>query len=158
VALHIEGDVPFNVTHGDLCPIGSQQDSLFSAETISVHKADLVTSSRDNIGAAQRSQLLGMRFAQHSVQISSTPLSALPLTYVGHSPICHVTVHNSYVHIDQGVCARISRLAGKAALTVIDHRKFAYWLGGVASAHRRASLSIRPSGRAGVNPSPVASA
>jgi serine/threonine protein phosphatase 1 len=134
VAMHVEGDVPFNVTHGDLHPIGSRQDSLFGDETICVHKADAITSSRANICIALKSDLLGLRFAQHSVQISPTPLAKLPITYVGHTPVEHVTVHNSYVHIDQGVGARQSKRAAPATPTVLDHRKFAYWLGGVATA------------------------
>jgi serine/threonine protein phosphatase 1 len=136
LALHVAGDVPFNATHGDLWPIGSRQQSLLSAETICVHSADLVTSSRHNIGSALKADLLVLRFAQHSVQVSPTALSELPITYVGHSPMRHVTVHNSYVHIDQGACARHARPDERPTLTVLDHREFAYWLGGVATARR----------------------
>lgn len=134
VAMHVENDVPFNVTHGDLHPVGSKQGNLFIDETICVHKADTLTSSRVNIGIALKSDLLGLRFAQHSVQISPTPLAKLPITYVGHTPVENVTVHNSYVHIDQGVGARLSKRAAPATPTVLDHRRFAYWLGGVATA------------------------
>jgi len=151
LAIHVENDVSFNVTHGDLHPIGSTQDSLFSDETICVHKADIITSSRDNVCAALKSDLLGLRFAQHSVQISKTPLGELPITYVGHSPLRHVTVHNSYVYIDQGVCARTSKRATHTPPTVLDHRRFAYWLGGVATARGGpTAASTRPAEGAGV--------
>jgi serine/threonine protein phosphatase 1 len=143
LGIHVEGDVPFNVTHTDLHPIGSRQAGLFSQETICVHKADIVTSSKQNINAALKSDLLTLRFAQHSVQISPTPWGELPITYVGHSPLRHVTVHNSYVYIDQGVCARPSKRALPTMPTVVDHRKFAYWLGGVATARHRGAASPR---------------
>jgi serine/threonine protein phosphatase 1 len=134
LAIHVEADVPFNVTHGDLHPIGSTQGRLFSDETICVHKADTVTSSRDNISAALKSDLLSLQFAQHPVRISTAPMGELPITYAGHSPVRHVTVHNSYVYIEQGVRARTAKGVADAPLTLLDHRKFAGWLGGVASA------------------------
>jgi len=52
VAIHVEGEVPFNVTHGDLHPLGSRQAQLFDEETICIHKADQITTSRENISAA----------------------------------------------------------------------------------------------------------
>lgn len=52
LVIHVESDVSFNVTHGDLHLIGSRQDNLFSEETICVHKADIITSSRVNAGSA----------------------------------------------------------------------------------------------------------
>lgn len=134
LAIHVDSAMPFNVMHGDLCPIGSNQGILFGDETICVHKADSATTSRDNICAALKSELLALRFAQHRVQISPAPLGELPVTYVGHSPVRHVTVHNSYVYIDQGVCARPAKRAASTPPTILDHRKFAYWLGGVARA------------------------
>jgi serine/threonine protein phosphatase 1 len=134
VAIHVEGDVPFNVTHGDLDPVGSRQDYLFGDETVCVHKAEAMTSSRQNIGEASRSALLGLQFGPRAVRISATPLGALPITYVGHSPLQQVTVHNSYVYIDQRAGVRGPKRAADTAPTVLDHRRFAYWLGGVATA------------------------
>ena len=139
LAIRVEGDVPFNVTHGDLPPMDPGQDNLSGHETICVHKADNITSSRDKISAALKTDLMGLRFAQHSVQISQTPLAEIPITYAGHSPVRAVTVHNSYVYIDQGVCARPAKRAAHTLPTVLDHRKFAYWLGGVATARGRAA-------------------
>lgn len=145
LAIHVDGDVPFNVTHADLHPIGSRQACLFSEDKICVHMADIVTSSKENVNAALKSDSLALRFAQHSVDISPTPWGELPITYVGHSPLRHVTVHNSYVYIDQGVCARSSKRASPTLPTVLDHRSFAYWLGGVATARGRGAASlIRP--------------
>jgi len=151
LAIHVEGPVPFNVTHADL-HFGPRKHHLLSDETICIHKADLITSSRDKVGAALKSDLLELRFAQHPVQISPTPLGELPITYVGHSPTRHVTVHDSYVYIDQGVCARASKRAAEAPPTVLDHRKFAYWLGGVsmACAGAAAKASMRPADGASV--------
>jgi serine/threonine protein phosphatase 1 len=153
LVIHVESNVSFNVTHGDLHLIGSRQDNLFSEETICVHKADIITSSRVNVGFALKSGLLGLPFGPHSVQISPTPLGELPITYVGHSPMRQVTVHNSYVYIDQCVGAQTSRrAAAHVAPTVLDHREFAYWLGGVATARSAAASVLNPhSAGAGVS-------
>lgn len=114
-------------------------------EMICLHKADNITSSRDKSSAALKTDLMDLRFAQHSVRISPTPLADIPITYAGHSPVRAVTVHNSYVYIDEGVCARATKRAAQTSLTVLDHRKFAYWLGGVATARGRAAPgAIRP--------------
>jgi serine/threonine protein phosphatase 1 len=150
LAIHVEGDVPFNVTHGDLPTMDALRDDLSSDETICMDKADSITSSRDRIGAALKMDLMSLRFAQHPVRISQTPLAEIPITYAGHSPVREVTVHNSYVYIDQGVCARSAKRATHTPPTVLDHRKFAYWLGGVATARRRAAPgSMRHSEGAG---------
>ncbi|MPZ46480.1 MAG: hypothetical protein GEV05_24460 [Betaproteobacteria bacterium] len=138
LALHVEGAVSFNVTHSALLPIGLRQKRLLRDETVCVHRADAATSSRLNIGEALTSGLFGLRFAEHSVQISDTPIGALPITYVGHSPIRHVTVHNSYVYIDQGVRVHPGRSECRPP-TVIDHAKFSFWLGGVVTARERMS-------------------
>lgn len=149
LAIHVEGDVPFNVTHGDLPPMDFLHDGSSGDETICMHKADLITSSRDRISAALKLDLMSLRFAQQSVQISPTPLAKTPITYAGHSPVRDVTVHDSYVYIDQGVCARSAKRAAHTPPTVLDHRRFAYWLGGVATARGQAgSGSIRHSGSA----------
>lgn len=97
LAIHVDSDVSFDVTHADLHPLGSKQASLFNEETICVHKADIVTASRVNFSAALKSELLGLRFGRHSVQVSAASLGPLPMPYVGHSPLRDVTVHNSYV-------------------------------------------------------------
>jgi hypothetical protein len=127
----------FNVMHGDLHPIGSKQQNLLSEETVCVHLADSATSSRRNFGEALKSELVGMQFVEYSVQVSELPFGDLKMTYVGHSPVRHVTVHNSYVYIDQGVCARPGRPGGHRPPTVIDHRQFSYWLEGVTVARGR---------------------
>jgi len=134
LAIHVESDVAFNVMHSDLSPIGSRQDHLFSSETVSVHKADVATTSRDNINAALKSDLQTVQFAQHSVQLSASLFGELPVTYVGHSPVRHVMVHNSYVYIDQKACALTSKRVPPTPPTVLDHATFADWLKGVATA------------------------
>jgi serine/threonine protein phosphatase 1 len=134
LSIHVEAAVPFNVMHGDLQPIGAKLSDLFRDETVCVHRADSATSSRSNFGEALKSDMLSLRFAQHAVQISNAPVGELPVTYVGHSPVRHITVHNSYVYIDQGVCTRTAKHADPTPPTVLDHTQFAYWLGGVATA------------------------
>lgn len=143
LAIHVDGDAPFNVTHGDLCPIGSRQDVLLSDPTICVHEADASASSRSKFSEAMRSDLLGLHFDQRPVQISSSPMGRLPLTYVGHSPVRRITIHDSYVYIDQGVCTHTPRRTDPVLPTVLEHRRFACWLNGVAAARARAS-SQRP--------------
>jgi serine/threonine protein phosphatase 1 len=144
LALHVEGDVPFNVTHGDLHPIGSSQKVLLGEEAVCVHKADAATSSRVHFAAAMNSPLFELQFAQHRVQISGSPIGALPITYVGHSPVQHIVVHDSYVYIDQGVCAPTPKRADATPPTVLDHRRFAYWVNGVAKVRQGSSQALLP--------------
>lgn len=134
LAIHVEGRTPFNVLHGDLQPLGASQDSLERASMICVHRADEVVTSRHNFGEALKTRLEALEFGTHRVQLSQTPRGLLPITYVGHSPVRHVTVHRSYVYVDQGLRARGAKPSEVLAPTLLDHRRFAYWLGGVASA------------------------
>lgn len=137
LSIHVEAPTPFNVMHGDLHPIGAGFGCLFLDERISVHDADSATSSRSNFSEAQESEFLGLRFGGHSVRVSDVPTGAMPMTYVGHSRARHITVHNSYVYIDQGVGMRAAKHAGPSGPTVLDHTQFSYWLRGVAMARRR---------------------
>jgi serine/threonine protein phosphatase 1 len=129
LSLHVPATVPFVVMHGDLRPIGSFRQ-LFLGDRICVHKAERTTVSRDNIAEALKCELLQLRFAHHDVRISESPLGRMPLTYVGHSPVRHITVHNSYVYIDQGVSMRSSR---PMPPTVLEHVAFAHWLNGATT-------------------------
>lgn len=138
LALHVEGSTPFNVMHGDLHPIGARQEALFSGKSIGVHEAEAAASSRINFSRAVQSGLLTLRFEQHAVRLSARPFGELPITYVGHSPIEQIVVHDSYVYIDQGVCAAGSKRSAATLPTVLDHRRFSHWLRGVASARDRA--------------------
>ena len=135
LALHVEAEVAFNVMHGDLHPLGARQENLFSEKTVCVHRADEATSSRLNVGEALKCTRTGLCFAGHAVQVSEVPVGELPITYVGHSRMPQVTVHNSYVYIDQGVCAPPAKPQRRPP-TVIEHMKFAWWLAGVVSARR----------------------
>lgn len=139
LAMHVDGDVPFNVTHGDLHPIGGRQDALLGDETICVHQADAATSSRISFGEALKSALSGLPFGQQRIQVSPSPIGALPITYVGHCRSRDIIVHDSYVYIEQGVCAQTQKRVDATPPTVLDHRQFAYWLQGVATARDRAS-------------------
>jgi serine/threonine protein phosphatase 1 len=141
VAIHVDGNVPFNVTHADLHPIGSRQSNLFCQETMRVSLADRMTVSRVNISAALQSDLLGLQFGGQSVRISRSPIGRLPITYVGHCPLRDMTVHNSYVYIDQGIgFRRPEQGSAPTPPTVLDHQRFAYWLKGVATARSGAAL------------------
>ena len=124
--------------------IGARQDVLFGDDSICVHRADAATSSRANFGAALKSELFELQFVQHRVQISPSPIGELPVTYVGHSPIRHIVVHESYVYIDQGVCAPKPKRADPTLPTVLDHRQFAYWLNGVATVRVGAGAASQP--------------
>jgi hypothetical protein len=53
--------------------------------------------------------------------------------------VLHVTVHNSYVYIDQGVCLPAGHGSAATPPTVLEHRQFAYWVHGVAAARGRTS-------------------
>lgn len=142
LAIHVEADCPFNVLHGDLAPLDYSPANPVTDDTLDVHDADRVTTSRFNFHEALRSNLFGLRFAHHPVQISDTPVGDLHMTYVGHSPVRQVTVHNSYIYIDQGICQRSAALAGAArVLTVLDHSQFSRWLRGVATARGPASAT-----------------
>lgn len=144
LALHVEGDVPFSVTHADLHPIGWRQEVVPGDETVCVHKADAATSSRVKFAAAMDSPLLELQFAQHRVQISASPIGALPITYVGHSPVRDIVVHDSHVFIDQGVCAPTPKRAEPTPPTLLDHRRFAYWINGVATVRQRTGEASPP--------------
>jgi serine/threonine protein phosphatase 1 len=138
LALHVEDDVPFNVTHADLHSLGPRPEQLFAGADIPVREADWITSSRDNIGEALSRETLDLPFAEHTVRLSDTPVGPWPVTYVGHSPVRDITVHKSHVYIDQGVCAA-SRRGEQRPPTVLEHRKFAYWLRGVSRARGQAA-------------------
>lgn len=132
MALHIDSAVPFNVMHGDLMPIGSTQAQLLRRDLISVHKAERITASRDNLAAALKARSRSYAFDAHRVQVSAQALGELPLTYVGHSPVRQVTVHNSYVYIEQGVTRPPRGAAAPTAPTLLEHQRFSTWLGTVA--------------------------
>lgn len=160
LALHVSGPAPFNVMHGDLLALGANQRSLLEDRSICVHQAEIATTSRSNQAAASKLPMLALRFGPHAVQVSPTPLGALPITYVGHSPVDQVMVHNSCVYIDLGVCNRRTGRSSAGALTVIDHQPFAHWLGGVAVARGALAMAPRAPGAPGAadpaGPQPLA--
>jgi serine/threonine protein phosphatase 1 len=134
LAIHVAGDSPFNVTHGDLLPLEARGESLFAAQTVCIHLADDCTSSRRKVAEAVKAGFECLPFAERAVQLTDRPVGALPPTYVGHSPLPHVTVHDSYVYVDQGVASRSSALADGSPPTVLDHTQFSLWLRGAALA------------------------
>lgn len=139
--LKVSDEVPFNVMHGDLLSPGVDAASLLEPGELCTHKADRLTSSRTNITQALTRDLTLLQFSGQQVRVSDAPLGDLPWTYVGHSPLRDVTVHNSYIYIDQGVCLRPSKHAPPILPTLLDHRQFARWIGGVAMACHRDSLA-----------------
>lgn len=136
LALGVRGDVPFDLMHCDQprMAAGTGRDDDFA----DVHEADLLTCSRVNLGVAARGPLLSLDFADQVVDISAAPLGERPITFVGHTPVRRITVHDSYVHLDRGVCLGLPRQSPGRPLTVIDGKGFVYWLRGVAVAHRPA--------------------
>ena len=136
LAIHVESRIPFNVLHGDLVPFGSRRAHLFDEEDVCVHEADRSTSSRLNFQAALATPLFSLPFEDRVVRVSDTAFRNLHLTYVGHSPVREVLVHNSYIYIDQGVCQRPVRGLERRPPTVVDHAQFTRWLHGVATAWR----------------------
>lgn len=135
LAIHVDANCPFNVMHGDLMPLNYTSSTWVGQETVSVHEADSSTASRANFREAVRCDLLDLKFGEHPVQISEAAVGELPMIYVGHSPVRNVLVHNSYIYIDQGVCARLAgRPDTERQLTLMDHSQFSRWLQGVVSA------------------------
>ena len=137
LALHVADDCPFNVAHADLHPVGLSQAWLFAGSTVCIHRADRAVASRANLADALQQPAMQLPFLQHSVKLSAQAWGPLPLTYVGHTPGRHITVHNSHVHIDQGAgsLAIAHTGPGRSPLTVLEHRAFAQWLRGVNQAH-----------------------
>lgn len=135
LARHVDAAVPFNVMHGDFAPFEYTQAQLFRRPEVCVHQADRATSSRDNVAGALRKPAVTLRLLDRPVQLSERPLGTLPLTYVGHSRMRDVTVHQSHVYLDQGVGARDD---ARRLPTVLQHGPFGLWLHGVASARQEA--------------------
>lgn len=143
LAIHVDASVPFNVTHGDLHPLGDSQQNLLDVAGVSVHVADSATTSRRNIGEAMKCGFVDLDFAGQPVQVSDAPFGELPLTYVGHSPLTRVTVHRSYVYVDQRVGERSARRPEDRPPTVLDQTRFSFWLRGVALARKGAEARER---------------
>jgi len=158
LAIHVESRIPFNVLHGDLVPFGSRQARLFEAEDVCVHEADRSASSRLNFRDALGSTLFSLPFKDRVVRVSDTAFRNLHLTYVGHSPVREVLVHNSYIYIDQGVCQRPPRWPESKPPTVVDHGQFSSWLHGVASAWRPAPMAAGAKSMARTSCSPAVAA
>ena len=132
LSIHVDTEVPFNVMHSDLHAM-ADRSALFSREAVSLEEAESITLSRRNVAEALSLSMVRLRFAQHSIQITDTPMGELPITYVGHCPVPHVVAHNSYVHIDQGVCVQTKNAEARPP-TVLDHAAFARWLKGASTA------------------------
>lgn len=147
LAIHVDTPAPFNVMHSDLLPLGATQDALFCRKSVCIHSADVVTSSRRNFVDAQERNCSRLIFAQHPIKVSDTPFGSLPLTYVGHSPVGEVVVHNSYVYIDQGVSMQAACKLRASGPTVLLHREFSYWLKGVVSARARSLDAAEAGGK-----------
>lgn len=130
LSLHVDDDVPFNVMHGDLHPLGSCQQALFREATIDVLDAWALSTSRGHRGELRKAELEVRSFGGQAVHLSATPRGRLPWTYVGHSPMIELTVHRSYCYVDQGVRTPGRAGAGTAAapLTLLDHGGFSRWL------------------------------
>lgn len=131
LALHVDDEMPFVVSHGDLEPDLAATDGLH----VDLHRADRATTARRNVATLQRETLLHLPFGQRTVRLGAQAIAAVPgpLRYVGHSPLPEVTVHHSHVYIDQRASLREARPP-----TVLEHRPFARWLSGATVARSRA--------------------
>ncbi len=108
-----------------------------------------MTSSRQNFVEAQKCDFARLNFAHHPIQISNAPFGSLPLTYIGHSPVGEVVVHNSYVYVDQGISVHSANRLRTIGPTVLQHTEFSYWLKGVVGARERLSAAAAGDGLAG---------
>jgi hypothetical protein len=141
MSILVDGAVPFVVVHGDLEPLGGTPEALDHEATVGIHATDRVASSRANLDDAARQPMLDLTFAHHPVRVSDTPTGPLPITYAGHTPTRHITVHRSYVHIEQATRAQRGVADLPTPPTLIEHARFAWWLGGVAHARREAQAA-----------------
>ena len=140
LALYVDADVPFFVTHSGDCGLDGAGVPPAVGEAVSVHVADVWTASRAAIARIQAQPRWTLHFGALPVHLSHTPLERRPLTYLGHSPMPAVTVHQSMVCIDQGVSDGVTLRRGAPRVpTVLDHRSFAYWLAGVGVAQGAAA-------------------
>lgn len=153
LALRVDAAEPFHVAHADLravvLPHPRAPRDAGDGATLCAHHADIATASRAASASALDAPLLPLAFEGLPVQISASPLGALPITYVGHSPVSRITVHDSCVLIDQGIGAAPNR-RGLTLPTVLEHRSFALWLHGVALA--RAGTAPTARSAAGAEP------
>jgi hypothetical protein len=141
LSLHVDSQVAFNVMHGDLHPIGSRQECLFRHETIGVHKADCITSSRTNINQALKSDSpapgsrgIPSRSAKHPSANCRSPMSAIPGS-AHHGP-------QPYVYIDQvSVCGPWDiRIRGRRRCSITPSLP----IGSQASRERGSGVSVEP--------------
>lgn len=133
LAIHVDAEVPFNVTHSDLHALGARQESLYARDSICVHEVDAITNSRVESARAQTVAHLELHFGSELVRVGSSPVGRLPITYVGHTQVSALTVHQSYVFIERGTGRTGARGEAPRGPTLLEHRRFAYWLGGVAA-------------------------
>lgn len=139
LALQVEADMPFVLAHTGMEPAGGLQRRLERVDRVRGERvppdiADVVTSARQHHRAVGRLSLTTLDFAGTPVDISASPMPGGYLTYVGHTPIRHVTVHDGFVHVEQGVGGPSLQRGEVRAPTVLDHGLFGRWLQGVASA------------------------
>lgn len=137
LALHVDDELPFRVTHADADPRLLREGWWSGRGGVPVHEAEDMTCSRANLASLGRGDTSLLPFDERSVRVSDRLLGAMPLTYVGHSPLAEMTVHNSHVYIDQGVCAAARKGGPPRPPTVVEHRAFAAWLRGVSLARQR---------------------
>jgi serine/threonine protein phosphatase 1 len=123
--LIVDGSIPFNVIHGDLLPIGFIQKDIESSKTISRVEADSSVWSRDLIQTAGGTLTDVDLIEGREVILSDEPLlKGLNITFVGHTILKKIVVHNSHVYIDQGAYQRVNKGNIEFGLTMLDANKF----------------------------------
>lgn len=125
LALHVDHATPYRVRHAD---IDQRQLSRPEDGSVSVHEAEDITCSRANLATLARGSSRLLPFDGRQVRLSDRFLGTPPLTYVGHSPLPEITLHQSHVYIDQGVAAPGRSREHPRLPTVLDHRAFSDWL------------------------------
>ena len=134
LSLQVEGELPFRVMHADVDPRHAAHQPESDRASVAVHEAEEMTCSRANLASLDRGSSRLLDFDGRPVRLSRRLNGPMPLTYVGHSPLAEITVHQSHVYIDQRVC-EADRKGGPASLpTVVEHQAFGAWLRGVSVA------------------------
>ena len=139
--IEVDGVLPFRVMHSDLHPVAERGDTAASGRRVCIHLAEAATASRANLAGAGALDWFDLPFGERTVRLSSQPVGARPITYVGHCRMSKVTVHRSYVYIDQGVGSVTRKRPDAQMPTVIEQGRFGRWLGGVVLALSRSSPS-----------------
>jgi serine/threonine protein phosphatase 1 len=143
LSLQVLGPDPCFVMHGDLAPLGARQEALLDKPLLCALQADASARSRQNFVAAQKCAGFELQHEGQAVRLTSAAHDGRALTYAGHSRARTITVHASYVYVDQGVGSPSAVDGLPRRPTVLEHRRFSAWLGGVMAGLDRARRGLQ---------------